>query len=221
MLQEWFHFVDRERQVRVKIDAKVAQLLEEAAELKTWTISQVRNPGPVCSMPCSLQTWSRLAVSLRMPGALGAHVLRAKSLCSTLSDLRLDYNPSEPASAELQPDKAGSAPAYAVPCCHSCRHSWSWCMPMELGQCLDAGCSCMKNELSELMPAASVLLLQVESVRADMEGEIVELVAIIRKKNEDVRELEAKLVNRLRWGIMVLQARNENNVRRQVLLWWR
>ena len=71
------------------------------------------------------------------------------------------------------------------------------------------------------MPAASVLLLQVESVRADMEGEIVELVAIIRKKNEDVRELEAKLVNRLRWGIMVLQTRNENIVRRQVICWWR
>eukprot|EP00891_Asterochloris_glomerata_P001849 jgi/Astpho2/1849/fgenesh1_pg.00038_%23_20_t len=101
MIYEWFHFVDKERQVRVKIDAKVAQLLEEAAELKTWTISQV------------------------------------------------------------------------------------------------------------------------ESVRADMEGEIVELVAIIRKKNEDMRELEAKLVNRLRWGIMVLQARNENVMRRQVLIWWR
>ena len=85
----------------------------------------------------------------------------------------------------------------------------------------DAACCCMKGERLELAPAASVSLLQVESVRADMEGEIVELVAIIRKKNEDVRELEAKLVNRLRWGIMVLQARNENIVRRQVLFWWR
>ena len=53
MLQEWFHFVDKERQVRVNIDAKVAQLLDEAAELKTWTISQVRNPGTVCGLPCS------------------------------------------------------------------------------------------------------------------------------------------------------------------------
>ena len=85
----------------------------------------------------------------------------------------------------------------------------------------DAACLCMLGELLERMPAASTSLLQVESVRADMEGEIVELVAIIRKKNEDVRELEAKLVNRLRWGIMVLQTRNENTVRRQVLCWWR
>ncbi len=85
VLQEWFHFVDKERQVRVKIDAKVAQLLEEAAELKTWTISQVRNPGPVCSMPYSLEPCSRLAMSLRMPGALGACVLPAQNLSSTLS----------------------------------------------------------------------------------------------------------------------------------------
>ena len=56
VLQEWFHFVDKERQVRVKIDAKVVQLLEEAAELKTWTISQVRIPDPVCIRPCSLET---------------------------------------------------------------------------------------------------------------------------------------------------------------------
>lgn len=85
----------------------------------------------------------------------------------------------------------------------------------------DAAWFCMESEISRLMPAASASLLQVESVRADMEGEIVELVAIIRKKNEDMRELEAKLVNRLRWGIMVLQARNENVMRRQVLIWWR
>ena len=41
MLQEWFHFVDKEKQVRIRIDGKVNQMMAEAAELKHWTISEV------------------------------------------------------------------------------------------------------------------------------------------------------------------------------------
>lgn len=40
-LQEWFHFVDKEKQVRIRIDGKVNQMMAEAAELKQWTISEV------------------------------------------------------------------------------------------------------------------------------------------------------------------------------------
>lgn len=54
-----------------------------------------------------------------------------------------------------------------------------------------------------------------------MDIEVNRLVAIIHKKNGDLTVLETKLVNRLRWGIVVLQTRNENLIRRQVLTWWR
>ena len=40
-LQEWFHFVDKEKQVRIRIDGKVDQMIAEAAELKQWTITEV------------------------------------------------------------------------------------------------------------------------------------------------------------------------------------
>ena len=54
-----------------------------------------------------------------------------------------------------------------------------------------------------------------------MDIEVNRLIAIIHKKNVDLTDLEAKLVNRLRWGIVVLQSKNENLIRRQVLQWWR
>ena len=41
VLQEWFHFVDKEKQVRIRIDGKVNQMIAEAAELKQWTITEV------------------------------------------------------------------------------------------------------------------------------------------------------------------------------------
>lgn len=42
--QEWFHFVDKEKQVRIRIDGKVNQMIAEAAELKQWTITEVCRP---------------------------------------------------------------------------------------------------------------------------------------------------------------------------------
>ena len=39
--QEWFHFVDKEKQVRIRIDGKVDQMIAEAAELKQWTMAEV------------------------------------------------------------------------------------------------------------------------------------------------------------------------------------
>lgn len=65
------------------------------------------------------------------------------------------------------------------------------------------------------------MLLQIEAIRSEMDIEVNRLVAIIHKKNGDLTVLETKLVNRLRWGIVVLQTRNENLIRRQVLTWWR
>lgn len=40
-MQEWFHFVDKEKQVRVRIDGKVNQMISDAADLKAWTIADV------------------------------------------------------------------------------------------------------------------------------------------------------------------------------------
>jgi len=63
--------------------------------------------------------------------------------------------------------------------------------------------------------------VQIEAIRSEMDIEVNRLIAIIHKKNVDLTDLETKLVNRLRWGIVVLQSKNENLIRRQVLQWWR
>lgn len=34
--------MDKEKQVRIRIDGKVNQMIAEAAELKQWTITEVR-----------------------------------------------------------------------------------------------------------------------------------------------------------------------------------
>lgn len=65
------------------------------------------------------------------------------------------------------------------------------------------------------------LAVQIEAIRSEMDIEVNRLIAIIHKKNVDLTDLETKLVNRLRWGIVVLQSKNENLIRRQVLQWWR
>ena len=41
--------MDKEKQVRIRIDGKVNQMIAEAAELKQWTITEVR-PVTVLSM---------------------------------------------------------------------------------------------------------------------------------------------------------------------------
>lgn len=41
MYQEWFQFVDKEKGIRLEIDDKVNELLEEMADIKAWTITQV------------------------------------------------------------------------------------------------------------------------------------------------------------------------------------
>jgi len=68
---------------------------------------------------------------------------------------------------------------------------------------------------------AGLLEVQIEAIRSEMDIEVNRLIAIIHKKNVDLTDLETKLVNRLRWGIVVLQSKNENLIRRQVLQWWR
>ena len=74
---------------------------------------------------------------------------------------------------------------------------------------------------AQLYGSQTCLMLQIESIRSEMDIEVNRLIAIIHKKNVDLTDLETKLVNRLRWGIVVLQSKNENTIRRQVLQWWR
>lgn len=52
-VQEWFNFVDREKQLRMHIAAQVTQLAEDAADLQAWTVSQVSCGWAALS--CSLQ----------------------------------------------------------------------------------------------------------------------------------------------------------------------
>ena len=59
--QEWFHFVDKEKQVRMRIDGKVNQMMAEAAELKQWTISEVS---------CSIETHLSILFSICIVHAL-------------------------------------------------------------------------------------------------------------------------------------------------------
>ena len=64
-LQEWFHFVDKEKQVRVRIDGKVNQMMAEAAELKQWTISEVcRSSGTILASSFSFALCIHLPVCL-------------------------------------------------------------------------------------------------------------------------------------------------------------
>lgn len=72
-----------------------------------------------------------------------------------------------------------------------------------------------------LLAQMTGLGVQIEAIRSEMDIEVNRLIAIIHKKNVDLTDLETKLVNRLRWGIVVLQSKNENLIRRQVLQWWR
>ncbi len=100
-----------------------------------------------------------------------------------------------------------------------------------LVQALAGGCSdhvrqCMSQHrqhipFGNVFWQADLLEVQIEAIRSEMDIEVNRLIAIIHKKNVDLTDLETKLVNRLRWGIVVLQSKNENLIRRQVLQWWR
>jgi hypothetical protein len=54
-----------------------------------------------------------------------------------------------------------------------------------------------------------------------MEGELGRLAAVAQRKAAKCSDLEERLTNRLRWGITVLQAKNEVMVKHQTLSWWR
>ncbi len=84
--------------------------------------------------------------------------------------------------------------------------------------------SCIQQQAStrqHVTKCAHQPTVQIEAIRSEMDIEVNRLIAIIHKKNVDLTDLETKLVNRLRWGIVVLQSKNENLIRRQVLQWWR
>lgn len=86
---------------------------------------------------------------------------------------------------------------------------------------LDTHDTCSHDLETAILLLQPFLLSQIHAIRSEMDIEVNRLVAIIHKKNGDLTELETKLVKRLRWGIVVLQTKNENIVRRQVLTWWR
>lgn len=49
--QEWLHYVDQEKAARLAIEARVAQMAEDAAGLREWAAMQVRRwAGPGCRM---------------------------------------------------------------------------------------------------------------------------------------------------------------------------
>lgn len=41
-LQEWLHYVDKEKEARLAVEARVAQLAEDAAGLREWAVMQAR-----------------------------------------------------------------------------------------------------------------------------------------------------------------------------------
>lgn len=57
MPQEWLHFVDQEKAARMAIEARVAQLVEDAAGLRDWAAMQVgarcRSPKGYCRCRCT------------------------------------------------------------------------------------------------------------------------------------------------------------------------
>ncbi len=65
------------------------------------------------------------------------------------------------------------------------------------------------------------LCAQVEGMRSEMDGEVSALLEAIRAKSTKLEDANARLTSRLRWGIAVLQAKNELGVKRQVFAWWR
>lgn len=89
-LQEWFHFVDKEKQVRIRIDGKVNQMMAEAAELKQWTISEVS---------CSLGTHISILISICI-----AHVL---GILACQGHVRMLYAPTP---ADMGPDEYEHSP---------------------------------------------------------------------------------------------------------------
>jgi hypothetical protein len=58
-------------------------------------------------------------------------------------------------------------------------------------------------------------------MRSEMDGEVSGLLDAIRAKGAKLEDANARLTSRLRWGIAVLQAKNELGIKRQVFAWWR
>lgn len=59
--QEWLHYVDQEKAARLAIEARVAQLAEDAAGLRDWAVMQVG--GTICE-----QHWVRVSLPLSVSG---------------------------------------------------------------------------------------------------------------------------------------------------------
>lgn len=186
--------MDKEKQVRIRIDGKVNQMIAEAAELKQWTITEVRPftvPGPVL-------TFGATAPVVSSQGQAGVVCAVYASNCtSACGAVYLLWVGTETGHSERLFHK-----------CHYLHISCSVCVP--------STASFFYCGLS-----ARGLVAQIEAIRSEMDIEVNRLIAIIHKKNVDLTDLETKLVNRLRWGIVVLQSKNENLIRRQVLQWWR
>lgn len=138
--QEWFNFVDREKQLRMNIAAQVTQLVEDATNLKSWTVSQVVAPVYVA-----------------------VHLL----------------------------------------------------LGLEIGHALN-------NEFDEKQFLdMERIFSQVDTIRGEMDEEITLLLDTIQCKSKKLEDTMARLTARLRWGIAVLQTKNELRVKRQIFNIWR
>lgn len=60
-----------------------------------------------------------------------------------------------------------------------------------------------------------------EGIRGEMDAEVTQLLATIQRKRAKLAETEARLTNRLRWGVAVLQAKAELRAKRLAFVGWR
>ena len=63
--------------------------------------------------------------------------------------------------------------------------------------------------------------LQVDAVRRELDEEVQLLLDAVQRKSAKLADSEARLTSRLRWGVAMIQAKSELNIKRQVLMWFR
>lgn len=76
------------------------------------------------------------------------------------------------------------------------------------------------SRMTLLLPCYAALC-QVDSIRQEMDEEVSHLLETIQRKSAKLEDTTARLTNRLRWGVAVLQAKNELAIKRQAFSAWR
>lgn len=178
--------MDREKQLRMHIGAQVVQLVEDAADLKAWTVSQV------CGVGIGAAATAAGAPGVQPAAAAAGGPCDAATLFHALHC---------PPPAAYPPLVLPFTYTPLVALQHSC-----------------LGSSLM---LSVLRPPPHPPTAQVDTIRGEMDEEVTRLLDTIRRKSAKLADTEARLTKRLRWGVAVLQAKNELGIKREVFRWWR